>query len=330
MSKTNFQKIKLVKLLEILRRDSDEDRPIKTNDLIAKLREQGVECNRKILYKDIEELNYYGYEVFKLKSQSNMYYIVDRSFDIAELKILIDAVQAAAFITEKKTKQLIDKIAELAGSYRAKLLKHNIMCFDTIKHKNEKIYYYVDTIDRCILNKKQVSFLYFDYTVSGGIEYRKDKQRYIVNPVTLICSRDNYYLVCYNDKYKDISNYRVDRMEDVKEETINLNQADCAKTFNINKYRKQVFSMYTGKIEEIEILAHNDLVDIIIDKFGENVKMTVHGKEYFITKVKVQISPVFFSWCCMFGNKLKVISPQNIIKDIKKHIEEVRGNYSNS
>lgn len=326
MSKVNFQKIKLVKLLEILRRDSDEDRPIKTNDLITKLREQGIECSRKILYKDIEELNYYGYEILKLKGQSNMYYIVDRSFDIAELKVLIDAVQAASFITEKKTKQLIDKIAALGGSYRASLLKHNIVCFDTIKHTNEKIYYYVDTIDKCILSNKQLSFLYFDYRVSGGKEYRKDKQRYTVNPITLICSHDNYYLVCYNDKYKNISNYRVDRMDNVKQENADINQADCGKDFNINKYRKEVFSMFTGKTEQIELLAHNDLIDIIIDKFGENVKMTAH-KEYFTIKVQVQTSPTFFSWCCSFGTRLKVISPENVIKELKEHIKEIRKNY---
>jgi predicted DNA-binding transcriptional regulator YafY len=327
MSKLNFQKIKLLKIMEILKFESDEDCPLSTVDLLSRLKEEGIICDRRTLYNDIDVLNSCGYEIYKTRSKTNKYYIVNRDFDIAELRILIDAVQAAAFITEKKTKQLIDKIANLAGNYRAILLKHDINCFDTVKHTNEKIFYYVDTIDRCILNKKQVSFLYFYYNISGEKEYRKNKQRYIVNPITLIYSHENYYLVCYNDKYKNLSNYRIDRMEDVKEEMTDITKAKCAESFNVNKYRKQIFSMFTGEMEEVEILVHKDLVDVIIDKFGENVKMMAQGKEHFIIKVKVHLSPVFYTWCCGFGGKLKLISPEHVIKKLKEHLEEVINNY---
>lgn len=156
-------RIRLVKILEILRQDTDEDNPMPTNTLIKKLAEQGIECDRRTLYRDIQVLNEYGYEVLRTRAISNEYYIVDRSFDIPELRILLDAVQAASFITPKKTEVLIDKIADLAGSHRAEVLKKNIMRFNITKHTNEAIYYNVNEIERAIMEGKKVSFFYFDY-----------------------------------------------------------------------------------------------------------------------------------------------------------------------
>lgn len=156
-------RIRLVKILEILRQDTDEDNPMPTNTLIKKLAEQGIECDRRTLYRDIQVLNDYGYEVLRTRAISNEYYIVDRSFDIPELRILLDAVQAASFITPKKTEVLIDKIADLAGSHRAEVLKKNIMRFNITKHTNEAIYYNVNEIERAIMEGKKVSFFYFDY-----------------------------------------------------------------------------------------------------------------------------------------------------------------------
>ena len=156
-------RIRLVKILEILRQETDEDNPMPTNTLIKKLAEQGIECDRRTLYRDIQVLNDYGYEVLRTRAISNEYYIVDRSFDIPELRILLDAVQAASFITPKKTEVLIDKIADLAGSHRAEVLKKNIMRFNITKHTNEAIYYNVNEIERAIMEGKKVSFFYFDY-----------------------------------------------------------------------------------------------------------------------------------------------------------------------
>ena len=156
-------RIRLVKIFEILRQDTDEDNPMPTNTLIKKLAEQGIECDRRTLYRDIQVLNEYGYEVLRTRAISNEYYIVDRSFDIPELRILLDAVQAASFITPKKTEVLIDKIADLAGSHRAEVLKKNIMRFNIAKHTNEAIYYNVNEIERAIMEGKKVSFFYFDY-----------------------------------------------------------------------------------------------------------------------------------------------------------------------
>jgi predicted DNA-binding transcriptional regulator YafY len=323
MSTGACQKVKLLKLLEILQLESDEDHPLSTNQIIAKLNEQGIKVARKALYSDIKTLGDFGYEVLMTKNKSNYYYIVDRSFDIAELKILLDAIQAASFITEKKSKILIDKVAALAGSNRAALLKKNITCFDTTKHTNENIYYNVDVIDTSILNGKKVSFEYFDYGINGVRIYRKESERYIVNPIVLVFSDDNYYLVCYNDKYKNISNYRVDRMDKVSEDKDAIEPADCVKGFNIHKHKKQVFSMFLGDVTDIEFMVHKDIIDVVVDKFGEKVKMKKVDEDFAMVYATVQVSPTFYAWCFTFGNKLRIVAPYHVTEEIQARAKEI-------
>lgn len=155
MGKENFSKIKLLAIWETLNRDSDEQCPISTNQILEKLKAKGIECDRRTLYADIAALNSFGYEVLCTKGQhSNLYYVVDRGFDVPELRILMDAVQAASFVTKKKTAEFVDKIAAFGGSSRAELLKKNIVKFNTNKHSNESIYYSVNNIEDAISSKK--------------------------------------------------------------------------------------------------------------------------------------------------------------------------------
>lgn len=321
MAKTVNQKIKLLRILEILRMYSDEENPMTTKEIISKLNEQGIECARKSLYDDIDILNEYGYEILCIKSTQNKYYIVDRTFDIPELKILLDAVQSASFITEKKTKDLVCKVANLAGCHRADLLLENIVCFDTNKHTNESIYYSVDTIDRAIVEKKKISFLYFDYDLNGNRVYRKDKERYVVNPVALIFSENNYYLTCYNDKYQNLSNYRVDRMDKVEELNEAVVPAECVAGFDVHKHRAQAFSMFAGELEEVILLVENSLIDVILDKFGQKTVRRKVDDDHFEIRVKVQVSPTFYAWCSTFGTKLKIVSPPEIIRNYIEAME---------
>lgn len=210
MGKENFSKIKLLKIWEILKQESDEDHPLSTGELLARLEKNGVACDRKTLYQDIAALNSFGYEVICKRGQhSNSYYVVDRSFDVPELRVLIDAVQAASFITERKTAELIDKIAALGGSNRAEILKRNIVEFNTTKHSNESIYYSINAIEDGILSERKISFRYFDLDRSGERQLRKDGERYVVNPVAMVFANDNYYLVCYHDKHKNTASYRI-------------------------------------------------------------------------------------------------------------------------
>lgn len=316
MGKENFSKIKLLRIWEILKQDSDENNPLTTNQIIEKLSESGIICDRRTLYQDISTLNSYGYEVICKKGQhSNGYYVIDRSFDVPELRILIDAVQAASFISPKKTAELTDKIAALGGSYRADILKKNIVEFNTTKHNNEHIYYSVNAIEDAILAGKKISFQYFDLNESHERVFRKNGEKYLVNPVAMVFSNDNYYLICYHDNHDGITTYRIDRMLNVSVSEQEINQTAQPKGLSVAKHRKQSFSMFSGKTETVKFEADKDLLDVIYDKFGEDTQIRSIGNGKISFTADVEISQMFFGWCCSFPNKLKILAPVYVIHE---------------
>lgn len=193
MARENFRKIKLLRLLEMLRQSTDEQHPMPTSGILSSLAQMEITCDRRTLARDIATLSDLGYEIMTTTvGHEKAYYVEDRSFSIPELKILIDAVHASSFITEKKSEELINKIASLAGSHRAEVLKRNMICFNTRKHSNERIFYNVNDLEDAILRQKKVLFRYFDLNENGERVYRRDGHRYVVEPIALVFNEDNY------------------------------------------------------------------------------------------------------------------------------------------
>lgn len=320
-------KIKMLKLWELLCRETDEDHPMETPTILEKLGEMGIECDRRTLYNDIKTLNECGYEVICRRSRKNEYFVMDRSFDLPELHILLDAVQAAGFITKSKSDVLIDKIANLAGSKKGEVLKRNIVAFNTTKNTNEVIYYSINEIIEAVNRQKKITFLYFDYDCKHSRIYRKNGEYYVENPLATIFSNDNYYLVCYNEKYDKIVHYRVDRMDKV--EMLDTPVCPLPKDidFNISKHKKEVFGMYTGNEIAVTFEVDEILIDTVFEKFGEKTKITPCENGKYRFSAEIQVSPVFLSWVCGFGDKLKVVSPQSVVNSVKEHICELAKNY---
>ncbi|MDE6691559.1 MAG: WYL domain-containing protein [Clostridia bacterium] len=301
--------------------------------LIEKLAECGIEVDRKILYSDVKMLNDFGYEVMCRRSSSNEYYVADRKFDIPEIHILMDAVRAAGFITEKKTVDLVNRIAQLAGSKRAEVLTRNIVEFNTAKSRNENIYYSVYEITSAIEEKKKIAFSYFDYDTKRNKVYRKDKtdtsknKQYVVNPLATVFSNDNYYLICYDDKHGNLAHYRVDRMDDVIMLDIPITETKQSKSFDLVKHKQQLFGMYGGETQQVSFEADKDLIDVVFDFFKANLHITETSGNKILFTADVQVSKPFIAWCCSFGTQLKVISPQTVVGTVKDYLADTLGQY---
>lgn len=238
MRKGSMQKLKYVIILEILRRETDSEHTMPTKVLLQKLSEYGIESSRETLYSDIKVLNENGFEILCNRGISNEYFVEDRNFDLPELKILMDAVQATSFITPKKTDELIDKIASLGGSHRAELLKNDTVIYNTIKHTNEHIYYSINEIALAISNNRKIVFKYFDYSETKERVYRKEGKNFCLNPIALMINNDNYYLVGYNDYFKKILHYIATFITEMAE--VNIERAV--------KYWKWVMDTFTAEI----------------------------------------------------------------------------------
>lgn len=335
MNKENIKRIRPLKIWEMLTNESDEDHPFSTEKIRARLLECGIKCDRRTIYSDIELLNNNGYEIKKSRAISNEYCVVDRIFDVPEILILMDAIQAASFITKKKTEELTKKIARLAGRQKGDGLKSSIVEFSTVKSSNEHIYYSVFEISTAINNGKKIGFFYFDYDVYHNKKYRVDKadatknKLYIVNPLATVFDSGNYYLFCYDDKHGNIAHYRVDRMDNVRvlDEDITYNKA--LKDIDLTRHKRQLFGMYGGEVEEVSFLADKALLGVVIDKFGENIRMREFDNNQIMATVKVQVSPTFLAWCCSFGDKLTVIAPKkSVVREVKEYVTLIYNKYN--
>ena len=319
MAQDNYRKIKLLKLLDMLRQETDEQNPLSTTQICAKLGQMGIVCDRRTLPRDIAILNEQGYEIMSLMvGHDKCYYVEDRSFSVPELKILIDAVQAASFITDKKTAELVDKIASLGGTHRAEILKSNMVCFNTRKHSNEQIYYNVDTLECAIQDNKKVIFYYFNLDENGNKAYRRDHHHYVVEPIALVFNEDNYYLVSYSARHDGTANYRLDRMEAVEIIDEDICEKAIALRESVSGYTEQVFKMYGGETVEVVLEFSDNLIGAVYDKFGEETQMTRVADDKCTAAVKVQVSPVFWGWLFQFGKQMKILSPEGVSQEYKQ------------
>lgn len=322
MTQDNYRKIKLLKLLDMLRHETDEQHPLSTTRICGKLAAMGIVCDRRTLPRDIAVLNSQGYEIMSVKSgHDRCYYVEDRNFSIPELKILIDAVQAASFITDKKTGELVEKIAALGGTHRAEILKGNMVRFNTHKHSNEQIYYNVDALEQAIQNNRKVIFYYFDLDERGEKVYRRDRHHYVVEPVALVFHEDNYYLICYSARHDGTANYRVDRMEAVEQ----IDEEICEKAVslrgNVSGYTAQAFKMYGGESVEVVLAFDPSLTGVVYDKFGEGTPMQRVGEDRIQATVNVQISPTFWGWLFQFAGKMQIVQPDYVIEAFRQQME---------
>ena len=324
MARDNYRKVKLIKLLELLRQHTDEQHPLTTNQICARMEEMGIPCDRRIVTQDVIALNELGYEIMVTTvGHEKAYFVEDRSFSVPELKILIDAVHASSFITEKKSQELIEKIAALAGSHRAEVLKRNMVCFNNRKHSNEKILYAVDTVEEAILTQKKVIFLYFDLDETGQRVYRRGGHHYVVEPIALVFNEDNYYMMCYSSRHDSTSNYRVDRMDGVRI----IDEPCCEKAValrdEVAAYTEQAFKMFSGQLEDVVLEFDRKLIGVVYDKFGEGVKMIPSGENKCIATLTVRISPTFWGWLFQFAGMMKILSPGPLVEEYKSYAQQI-------
>ena len=309
--------------MEILCQETDEEHPMTKVELAARLVAMNVSCSPRSLIRDIKLLNEQGYEIMeRLLGHEKVDYVCDRSFSDPELKSLIDAVQAASFVTEKKTAELIDKIAALGGSHKADILKSNMVCFNTRKHSNESIYYNVGFLEDAIQQQKKVIFYYFDLNENGEKVYRNGHHHYVVEPIALVFNDDNYYLMVYSAKHDSTANYRVDRMDHVEIVDEAISEKALALREGIDSYTEQAFKMYGGQQVDVVLEFDDKLIGVVYDKFGEDTKMIRAGDKCIAT-VKVQISPVFWGWLFQFGRQMIVISPAEVAEEYRSQVNQL-------
>lgn len=313
MAQENAQSVKLLIIYEMLRQETDEEHPMDSAAIIARLAEKGISCDRRTLTRNLRCLNDFGFEVMSAFSgHEKVYYVADRSFSSPEIRILIDAVRSAGFITEKKSTELAEKIASLGGSHRAELLRSARVRSTTRKHTNESVYYNVDCLEEAILQHRKVSFLYFDLDENAERIYRRDGDAYIAEPLDLVCSEDNYYLICYSPKYSSSTYYRIDRMEDVRIcfEPISSESEEARE--KVSDEVAGLIKMYSGETREVTIRFTNEALDSVFDVFGEDARIIRLNRDVCELTGEAVISPTFWGWMFQFAGRMQIMQPAQL------------------
>ena len=321
MTEGNKQRLKLLYLVKIFSEDTDDEHMLTLSQIIGKLNAYGVEVERKTLYQDFEILRDFGFDIVGVQTQRNYFYhIGNRQFELPELKLLVDSVQSAKFITQKKSNSLIRKLEGMVSKYEARQLQRQVIISGRVKAMNESIYFNVDKLHEAIGAGRQISFKYYRWNINKEMELRKDGDWYQVSPWALMWDDENYYLVGYDSEDKKIKHYRVDKMMQIAVVDKRREGKEQFKAFDMPRYTKSLFGMYGGEEVQVTLEAENGMVGILIDRFGKDIPIRPVDESHFRTAAVVAVSDQFFGWIMALDEGVKIVGPEKVVKRMQEKI----------
>ena len=328
MPKGSHQKLKLYYLSRIMLEKTDDDHMITMPEIKRELAAYGVTADRKSLYDDLDELKVLGIEVIGEKVGRNYYYhVAGKQFEIAELKLLVDAIQSSKFITEKKSHELIKKVTSMASKYEADQLKRQVFVHGRVKTMNESIYYFVDDVHRAIADNRQIRFEYMQWnTDKKMVPHRAEP--YQVSPWALSWDDENYYLIAYDEDAGSIKHFRVDKMKSIRVLEEKRTGRDRFREFNLAQYSKMSFGMYGGTKTKVKLCFRDALAGVMIDRFGRDIPIHPAAEAgWSETAVDVSVSPQFFGWIFGLGAAVRIAAPAEVVTAFREEVEKVRKGY---
>lgn len=328
MAKSPKQKLKLIYLMQIFLDKTDETHYITMADILRELENKDINAERKAIYDDLEALRGCGMEIEGFQEKGTYYYhLLNRKFELPELKLLVDAVQCSKFITLKKSNELIKKIESLSSEYEAKELQRQVYVNSRIKTMNESIYYNVDRLHMAINSNSQITFQYFEWTVDKKIKLKKNGDMYKVSPWALSWDNEKYYLIAYDSEEKKIKHFRVDKMLHIELADDKRDGRELFEQFDMADYSKKMFGMYGGKEETVKLEFENGLIGVIIDQFGKDTIIVPADKNHFTINVEIEFSRQFLAWVIGLGSGARIVSPHSVVDEMREVAAQLTEQY---
>ncbi len=330
MPKGSNQKLKLYRLAKIMLEKTDDEHYLTMPEIRAELEKYEVTADRKSLYEDFKALSDLGIEIIMEQEGRNYYYHVgSKHFEIAELKLLVDSIQASKFITGKKSNELIKKLTAFASEYEASQLKRQVVVQGRIKTMNESIYYIVDEIHTAITNGRKIRFEYLQWNINKEMVPRKEEP-YEVSPWALTFDNENYYLVAFDSKAEKIKHYRVDKMRKIEITDERREGKEQFQEVDMAAYSRMNFGMFGGVDERVKLHFRNEMAGVILDRFGKDISIRSTDKEgWSETNVNVVVSDQFFGWIFALGTGVRIAGPDSVVEKFKNEISNMSKLYEN-
>ena len=325
MARCANQKLKLLYLAKLFQEETDEEHALSLAQIADRLEAQGIHADRKTLYQDFEELRYFGLDVVsEQRGRTFYYYLGERDFELPELKLLVDSVQSAKFISDRKSGELIRKLEHLASVHQARQLQRQVVISGRVKSMNESIYYNVDALHTAIAQGKEITFRYFDYDMNKQRVPRRDGALYRVSPYSLVWNNENYYLVAYDPATEEMRHYRVDKMSDI---AVTDQRREGPAEFDVADYARRHFGMYAGTEATVTLRFDKSMVGVVLDRFGQDVMLIPDGEDHFTVSLPLVISPQFYGWLFGLGDKVRLVAPASAVEAFRAQRKAVSALY---
>ena len=317
---------KLLHLERFLREYTDQDHPALMEDILAYLETHEISAERKGIYDDINYLRSINEDIQAVRVGRAMgYYLGKREFELSELKLLVDAVQSSKFITEEKSFSMISRLEKLGSVQQATQLRRQVWVRGRIKTMNESVFHTVDQINEAMESNCQILFQYYTWDRAKNRVLRRNGDRYAVSPWALLLDNENYYLLAWENGM--MKHFRVDKMLNIRVTDWPREGKEAFARLNMAAYTDAHFGMFSGDSIPVRLLFHKDFAGIAIDQFGTDIIMVPEGDDHFIVTVNVAVNVQFFGWLFGLGDKVRILSPQSAVDDMREHILSVLSQY---
>ncbi len=331
MPKSLGQKLKIIAILEILKKYSDEENPLNANDIAKYLEQYNINSERKAIYSDLLSLEEYGYDIVKTTEPKTGWFLGEREFEIPEIRLLCDAVRSVKFISKKKTRELLKKLNGLMSDNQAKQAQNGIYFAATPKSENEGLYYNIDILNRAVLQKKQAVIEYFSRYFDEERNICRATKEMTINPYALCWHDDHYYLIGNHIKYDNLIHLRLDRILKAKITDIPARSfrevSDYTDFFDTADYVEKLFGMFGGVKAIVELCCNKKITEQVIDRFGEDIFITNVTENSFNIKINAALSDALVTWIMHYGEDLCVLSPPELREMVFKKAEKILENY---
>ena len=323
MPRGSNQKFKFTYLMKIMTEKTDDEHSLTMPQILEELEKYEVSAERKSIYEDFKDMSKLGIDVIKeQRGRETFYHIAGREFELAEVKLLIDAVQSAKFITQKKSKSLISKVKNFVSEHQAKQLQRQIVINDRVKTMNESVYYNVDDIHTAINQNRKIKFKYYKWDIDKKLVERHGGSYFFVSPWALLWDDENYYMIAFDDWDNKIKHYRVDKMMYIEVGNDERAGKEEFKNFDMAKYSKATFGMYHGEKTKVCIKFANHMCGVFIDRFGKDTLFRKTDENHSELIADVNVSPQFFGWIFSLGNDVEIVSPKEVVNELREYTKK--------
>ena len=325
-----IRRTRILYVKDFLEQYTDEEHSAGMYEIIKYLDDHEIPAERKSVRDDIKALgeNGYGMDIPYVENEKQ-YKLLSRDLELAEVKLIVDCIASSKFLSEEKSKALIDKIETLVSIHQRRSLNRHLIVSGRIKSMNETVLYALDTIQEALRLGNYIDFKYYQFNMKKEREFKHNGKIYHVRPRHLLYDNNTYYLLA--DEGDELKTFRVDRMANVKQaEETEDDWFNLSAPIDIDSFMLSTFGMFHGEKTVVKMIFHRDMMDTVIDKFGKDVKTEIIDDDHFRVIEKIAISPQFYGWIFGLGENVMIEYPLPIAKQMMDMLKERHKAYTES